>query len=93
MLEMARVLLLHPKVVLLDEPTLGLAAKVIDQVYAVIHHISTEGVAVFVVEQNARTALHHAHRGYVLEQGRIRFEGQGQEMLEHPEVRTAYLGG
>lgn len=93
MLEMARVLLLHPQVVLLDEPTLGLAPKVIDQVYEVIHQISTEGVAVFVVEQNARTALHHAHRGYVLEQGRIRFEGQGQEMLEHPDVRTAYLGG
>ncbi len=93
MLEMARVLLLHPKVVLLDEPTLGLAPKVIDQVYAVIHHMCTVGVAVFVVEQNVRTALHHAHRAYVLEQGRIRLEGRGQEMLEHPEVKTAYLGG
>lgn len=93
MLELARVLLTHPKVVLLDEPTLGLAPKIIDQVYDVIHRICEEGVAVFIVEQNARTALRHAHRGYVLEQGRIRFEGRGQEMLEHPEVRTAYLGG
>ncbi len=92
MLEMARVLLLRPKVVLLDEPTLGLAPKVIDQVYQTIHRISGQGVAVFVVEQNVRTALHHAHRAYVLEQGRIRFEGRGQEMLEHPEVRSAYLG-
>ncbi len=93
MLELARVLLIHPRVVLLDEPTLGLAPKIIDQVYAIIHRICEEGVTVFIVEQNARTALRHAQRAYVLEQGRIRFEGRGQEMLEHPEVRTAYLGG
>jgi len=93
MLEMARVLLIHPKVLLLDEPTLGLAPKVVDQVYEVIHRINAGGVAVFLVEQNARTALRHAHRAYVLEQGRIRFEGRGQEMLDHAEVKKAYLGG
>jgi len=92
-LELARVLLTHPKVVLLDEPTLGLAPKAIDQLYTVIHGIREVGTAVFIVEQNARTALQHAQRGFVLEQGRIRFEGRGQEMLDHPEVKTAYLGG
>lgn len=93
MLEMARVLLMRPKVLLLDEPTLGLAPTVIDQVYQVIHRICAEGRGVLLVEQNARTALHHAHRAYVLEQGRIRFEGRGQDMLNHPEVQRAYLGG
>jgi ABC-type branched-subunit amino acid transport system ATPase component len=92
-LELARVLLTHPKVVLLDEPTLGLAPKTIDQIYAVIHEIREVGTAIFIVEQNARTALQHAQRAFVLEQGRIRFEGRGQEMLDHPEVKTAYLGG
>lgn len=92
-LELARVLLTKPKVMLLDEPTLGLAPKAIDHVYAVVHDICNAGTAVFIVEQNARTALRHAQRGFVLEQGRIRFEGQGQEMLTHPEVRRAYLGG
>lgn len=93
MLELARVLLLHPLVLLLDEPTLGLAPKVIDQVFEVIHRINAEGVAVLLVEQNARTALRHAHRAYVLEQGSIRFEGRGEDLLDHPEVKRAYLGG
>ncbi len=92
-LELARVLLTHPKVVLLDEPTLGLAPKAIDQIYAVIHSLREAGTTIFIVEQNARTALQHAQRAFVLEQGRIRFEGRGQEMLNHPEVKTAYLGG
>jgi ABC-type branched-subunit amino acid transport system ATPase component len=93
MLELARVLLIHPAVLLLDEPTLGLAPKVIDLVFEVIHRINADGVGVLLVEQNARTALRHAHRAYVLEQGRIRFEGRGQEMLDHPEVKRVYLGG
>jgi ABC-type branched-subunit amino acid transport system ATPase component len=93
MLELARVLLIHPRVLLLDEPTLGLSPRVIDAVYEVIRRINAEGVAVLLVEQNARTALRHAHRAYVLEQGQIRFEGQGEELLHHPEVRRAYLGG
>ena len=93
MLELARVLLQRPKVVLLDEPTLGLAPRVIDQVYEVIHRIQTVGVTIFLVEQNVRMALRHAHRAYVLEQGKIRFEGRGEEMLHHPEVKRVYLGG
>lgn len=93
MLELARVLLQRPKVVLLDEPTLGLAPRVIDQVYDAIHSIQSVGVTIFVVEQNVRTALRHAHRAYVLEQGAIRFEGRGEEILQHPEVKRVYLGG
>ena len=93
MLELARVLLQRPKVVLLDEPTLGLAPRVIDQVYEVVHGIQRLGVTVFAVEQNVRTALRHAHRAYVLEQGMVRFEGRGEEMLRHPEVKRVYLGG
>jgi branched-chain amino acid transport system ATP-binding protein len=93
MLEMARVLLLRPRVLLLDEPTLGLSPRVIDQVYEVAHQVNAQGVAILLVEQNVRTALRHAGRAYVLEQGRVRFEGRGEEMLAHPEVRRAYLGG
>ncbi|MCS7235378.1 MAG: ABC transporter ATP-binding protein [Armatimonadota bacterium] len=92
MLELARVLLLSPKLVLLDEPTLGLAPAVVDQVYGMVHELRAQGIAFFVVEQNARTALRHADRAYVLEQGRVRFEGRGEEILRHPEVQRAYLG-
>lgn len=93
MLELARVLLLSPKLVLLDEPTLGLAPAVVDQVYEMVHDLRAQGIAFFVVEQNARTALRNADRAYVLEQGRVRFEGRGEEILHHPEVQRAYLGG
>ncbi len=93
MLELARVLLLSPRLVLLDEPTLGLAPAVVDQVYAMVHDLRAQGIAFFVVEQNARTALRNADRAYVLEQGRVRFEGRGEEILHHPEVQRAYLGG
>lgn len=93
MLELARVLLLSPRLVLLDEPTLGLAPSVVDQVYGMVHQMRSGGVAFFVVEQNARTALRNADRAYVLEQGRVRFEGRGEEILQHPEVQRAYLGG
>jgi branched-chain amino acid transport system ATP-binding protein len=92
MLELARVLLLSPVLVLLDEPTLGLAPAVVDQVYGMVHELRAQGIAFFVVEQNARTALRNADRAYVLEQGRVRFEGRGEEILHHPEVQRAYLG-
>jgi ABC-type branched-subunit amino acid transport system ATPase component len=92
MLELARVLLLEPQLVLLDEPTIGLAPKVIDEVYGIVHGLRDRGIALLIVEQNARTALRHADRAYVLEQGRIRFEGSGEEILHHPQVQRAYLG-
>ncbi len=92
MLELARVLLLNPTLVLLDEPTIGLAPKVIDEVYRLVHELRDRGIALLIVEQNARTALRHADRAYVLEQGRVRFEGSGEEILHRPEVQRAYLG-
>ncbi len=92
MLELARVLLLSPKLVLLDEPTLGLAPSAVDRAYEVVRELRAAGIAFFVVEQNARTALRNADRAYVLEQGRVRFEGRGEEILRHPEVQRAYLG-
>jgi ABC-type branched-subunit amino acid transport system ATPase component len=92
MVELARVLLLDPKLVLLDEPTIGLGPAVSDQVYEIVHDLRGRGIGLFIVEQNARTALRHADRAYVLEQGRIRFEGTGEVILHHPEVQQAYLG-
>ncbi len=92
MLELARVLLLDPKLVLLDEPTIGLGPAVSEQVYGIVHNLRERGITLFIVEQNARTALRHADRAYVLEQGRIRFEGTGEAILHHPEVQRAYLG-
>lgn len=92
-LELARVLLLDPRLILLDEPTIGLAPKMIDEVYRIVQDLRGRGIALLIVEQNARTALRHADRAYVLEQGRIRFEGRGQEMLDDSHVKKAYLGG
>ncbi len=92
MLEIARILLVHPRLVLLDEPTIGLAGVVMEFVYEKIREFHRRGVAVLLVEQNARTALRHSHRAYVLEQGRMRFEGSGEEILAHPDLRRAYLG-
>jgi ABC-type branched-subunit amino acid transport system ATPase component len=93
MLEIARVLLLRPRLVLLDEPTIGLAGAVVSFVYRQLAEIRGRGVAILLVEQNARTALRHSDRGYVVEQGRVRFEGSGEQILAHPDVRRAYLGG
>ncbi len=93
MVKIARALLLNPKLFLLDEPTIGLAPKVIQLIYEKIREINARGTTVLLVEQNAKTALQHANRAYVLEDGRVRFEGTGREILHHPEVRRAYLGG
>ena len=93
LLEIARSLLLKPKLLLLDEPTLGLAPKMIALIYAKIRELSAQGVTLLIVEQNAKTALKHSDRAYVLEDGRDRFEGTGEGILAHPEVRRAYLGG
>jgi len=92
MLEIARVLLLHPRLVLLDEPTIGLSVAATEFVYEKVREFHRRGVAVLLVEQNARTALRNSDRAYVLEQGRVRFEGSGEDILAHPEVRRAYLG-
>lgn len=93
MLEMARGLLLHPDLFLLDEPTAGLAPKVQKLTFKKIKEINEDGVTIIIVEQNARLALKHSDRAYVLENGKTIMEGSGVEILNNPRVIQAYLGG
>jgi branched-chain amino acid transport system ATP-binding protein len=92
MLALGRALMSRPKLVLLDEPSLGLAPLVVEEVFATIQSINQQGATILLVEQNAMAALHVAHYAYVLETGRITLEGSGRELLEDPRVRHAYLG-
>jgi neutral amino acid transport system ATP-binding protein len=92
-LEMAIALLLHPRLLLVDEPTLGLDPRMVELVFETILAINGEGTTILMVEQNAKKALSVSHRAFVLELGRNRFEGTGRELLEDPEVRQHYLGG
>jgi branched-chain amino acid transport system ATP-binding protein len=92
-LEMAIALLLHPRLLLVDEPTLGLDPRMVELVFETIFAINGEGTTILMVEQNAKKALSVSHRAFVLELGRNRFEGTGRELLEDPEVRQHYLGG
>jgi ABC-type branched-subunit amino acid transport system ATPase component len=92
-LEMAISLLLHPRLLLVDEPSLGLDPRMVETVFETILEINGEGTTVLMVEQNARKALSVSHRGFVLELGRNRFEGTGRELLDDPDVRQHYLGG
>lgn len=93
MLAIARALMSKPKLLLLDEPSLGLAPIIIQQIFEIIEQLRKDGVTVFLVEQNANQALKLADRGYVLENGRIVMQGSGEELLTNPKVRDAYLGG
>ena len=92
MLAIGRALLSRPRLLLLDEPSMGLAPQMVEKVFDVIQHIAREGVALLLVEQNARLALELATRGYVMDTGRITLEGRGADLLEDPRVRQAYLG-
>ena len=91
-LEMALALLLHPRLLLIDEPSLGLDPRMVDVVFDTIVGINGDGATVLMVEQNAKQALGISHRAFVLELGRNRFEGTGQELLNDPDVRRHYLG-
>jgi branched-chain amino acid transport system ATP-binding protein len=93
MLAIGRALMSRPKLLLLDEPSLGLAPIIISQIFQIIETIRKSGCAVFLVEQNAHRALALADRGYVLETGRIVLSGSGKELLNNDEVKHAYLGG
>lgn len=93
MVEMARGLLLHPNLFLLDEPTAGLSPKFQNLVFKKIKEINENGITVMIVEQNARLALKHSDRAYVLEKGKTIMEGSGVEILNNPRVIQAYLGG
>ena len=92
-LEMTNALLLHPRVLMVDEPSLGLDPRMVEIVFDTILTISREGTTVLMVEQNAKKALSVSHHGFVLELGRNRFEGTGDELLNDPEVRQHHLGG
>jgi branched-chain amino acid transport system ATP-binding protein len=93
MLAMARGLMMRPKMMMLDEPSLGLSPRLVDEVFDKTVEMAKDGLTVMLVEQNAARALEIAHRGYVLELGRNRYEGTGHELLDNAEVRTMYLGG
>ena len=92
MLAIGRALLARPRLLLLDEPSLGLAPLVVENIFEIIKRINVEGVTVLLVEQNAQMALRIAHRGYVLATGQVILEGTAGELLDNPDVRSAYLG-
>ncbi|HDQ40880.1 MAG TPA: ABC transporter ATP-binding protein [Desulfonatronum sp.] len=92
MLAIARALMARPRLLLLDEPSLGLAPIVVENIFEVIAQINAEGTTILLVEQNAQMALQVAHRGYVLETGRVTMSGTSSELLADPKVREAYLG-
>ena len=93
MLAIGRALMSKPRLLLLDEPTLGLAPIIIQQIFEIIERLRDRGMTIFLVEQNANQALKLADRGYVLETGRVVLAGTGAELLADPAVRQAYLGG
>ncbi len=93
MLAMGRALMLRPEILLLDEPSMGLAPKLVEEVFRIIRLLKAEQVTMLLVEQFAMAALGVADHAYVLENGRIRFQGPAQQMRNDPAVRAAYLGG
>jgi len=92
MLAMARALMSRPRLLLLDEPSLGLAPLVVHSIFEAIDQIKGEGTTILLVEQNANAALHHSDRAYVLETGRIVMEGDSRQLAQDPRVKEAYLG-
>lgn len=93
MLAMGRALMTKPKMILLDEPSMGLAPILVDEIFSMIQTINSAGMTVLLVEQNAKKALRIANRGYVLETGKIKLAGDAAELMSNDEVRSAYLGG
>jgi branched-chain amino acid transport system ATP-binding protein len=93
MLAISRALMSRPKLVMFDEPSLGLAPNIVERTFDIIRQIRSEGVTVVMVEQNALAALELSDRAYVMEQGAVTLTGSGQELLDDPHVQKAYLGG
>ncbi|HEX4621232.1 MAG TPA: ABC transporter ATP-binding protein [Myxococcaceae bacterium] len=92
MLAISRALMSRPKLLLLDEPSLGLAPQVVETIFRTLREVNQKGVSILLVEQNAHLALTLAHYGYVLETGEVTMAGPGKELLASPEIRKAYLG-
>ena len=92
MLAVARALMSHPKILMMDEPSLGLAPLIVKDIFSIIREINKQGVTVLLIEQNANMALHTADIGYVLETGKITMHGSGKELLADESVKAAYLG-
>ncbi|WP_206953683.1 ABC transporter ATP-binding protein [Trinickia acidisoli] len=92
MLAMARAIISRPKLLLLDEPSMGLSPIMVEKIFEVVRDISKEGLTVLLVEQNARLALQAANRGYVMDSGMVTMSGDAKQMLDDPKVRAAYLG-
>jgi branched-chain amino acid transport system ATP-binding protein len=93
MLAIGRALMARPRVLLLDEPSMGLAPIVVQGIFRTLREINAGGLTIFLVEQNVRQALKIAERAYVLENGRVVLQGSGRELLDEPRVQQAYLGG
>lgn len=93
MVAFGRALMSRPRLIIMDEPSMGLAPALVDQSFDTIAEINRQGVSIFVVEQNANAALSIADRGYVLQNGRVVIEGAAQDLLENEELKRAYLGG
>ena len=93
MLAMGRALMSHPSLLMLDEPSMGLAPILVEQIFDIVQELNRHGTTILLVEQNAQMALSVAHRGYVLETGKIVTTGSGEELLEDEAVKRAYLGG
>lgn len=92
MVAIGRALLSRPKLLLLDEPSMGLAPLVVEKIFEVVQSVKDEGVTILLVEQNANLALEFAQRGYVMDSGKVTLTGTGEELLSNPAVRAAYLG-
>ena len=92
MLAISRALMARPQLLVLDEPSMGLAPLVVKEIFRIIQELKREGKTILLIEQNARAALHIADRGYVLETGKVVLQGEGTVLLEHREVQRAYLG-
>jgi branched-chain amino acid transport system ATP-binding protein len=92
MLAMARALMSHPQLLLLDEPSMGLSPIMVEKIFEVVRNVSALGVTILLVEQNAKLALQAAHRGYVMDSGLITMSGNAKDMLDDPKVKEAYLG-
>jgi len=92
MVAMGRAMIARPRLLLLDEPSMGLAPLMVEKVFEVVRAIAAEGVTILLIEQNARLALEHSHRGYVMESGELTLSGPARELLTDPKVRAAYLG-